>query len=62
MVSRAGYDAAFVAKIAPGITIFVPGREGRSHFRGEFRTNAGIGLGVAVQTEAVNEFDRKKEN
>ncbi|WP_298948478.1 Zn-dependent hydrolase [uncultured Paracoccus sp.] len=62
MVSGAGHDAAFVAKIAPSIMIFVPSRDGRSHCPGEFSTTSSIALGAEVLAAAVIALDMQKGN
>ena len=62
MVSGAGHDAAFVAKIAPSIMIFVPSRDGRSHCPEEFSTAPSIALGAEVIADAVIALDKQKGN
>lgn len=62
MVSGAGHDSAFVAKIASSGLIFVPSRDGRSHCPEEFSTTASIALGTEVMAEAVITFDTDKGN
>ena len=62
MVSGAGHDAAFVAKIAPSVMIFVPSRDGRSHCPEEFSTTAGIALGAEVLADSVITLDSQEGN
>lgn len=62
MVSGAGHDAAFVAKIAPSIMIFVPSCDGRSHCPEEFSTAPSIALGAEVIADAVIALDKQKGN
>lgn len=62
MVSGAGHDAAFVAKIAPSIMIFVPSRDGRSHCPEEFSATPSIALGAEVIADAVIALDKQKGN
>ena len=62
MVSGAGHDAAFVAKIAPSVMIFVPSRDGRSHCPEEFSTTSSIALGAEVIADAVIALDIQPGN
>ncbi|RWX80889.1 Zn-dependent hydrolase [Neorhizobium lilium] len=58
MVSGAGHDAAFVAKVAPAAMIFIASKDGRSHAAEEWSENDDITLGAAVLYEAVLELDK----
>ena len=57
MVSGAGHDAAFIAKIAPAAMIFVPSRDGRSHCPEEFSETGDIALGAEVMAQTVITLD-----
>lgn len=59
MVSGAGHDAAFLAKVAPAAIIFIASKDGRSHAAEEWSENDAITLGAAVLYEAVLDLDRK---
>lgn len=59
MVSGAGHDAAFLAKVAPAAMIFIACKEGRSHAAEEWAENDAIALGAAVLYEAVLTLDRQ---
>jgi beta-ureidopropionase / N-carbamoyl-L-amino-acid hydrolase len=59
MVSGAGHDAAFLAKVAPAAMIFIASKDGRSHAAEEWSENDAIALGAAVLYEAVLDLDRK---
>lgn len=59
MVSGAGHDAAFLAKVAPAAMIFIASKDGRSHAAEEWSENDAITLGAAVLYEAVLGLDRK---
>ncbi len=58
MVSGAGHDAAFLAKVAPAAMIFIASKDGRSHAAEEWSDNDDITLGAAVLYEAVLELDK----
>jgi N-carbamoyl-L-amino-acid hydrolase len=58
MVSGAGHDAAFLAKVAPAAMLFIPCKDGRSHAAEEWAENDDIALGAAVLYEAVIRLDR----
>ncbi|MFV0293697.1 MAG: Zn-dependent hydrolase [Paracoccus sp. (in: a-proteobacteria)] len=60
MVSGAGHDAAFMARISPAAMIFIPSKNGRSHCPEEFSKTEDIALGAEVLTEAVIALDRQK--
>lgn len=58
MVSGAGHDAAFMARIAPAAMIFVPCRDGRSHAPEEWAETDDIALGAEVLAETVIALDQ----
>lgn len=58
MVSGAGHDAAFLARIAPTAMVFVPCRDGRSHCPEEWADFDDIALGAEVMADAVIAFDQ----
>jgi N-carbamoyl-L-amino-acid hydrolase len=58
MVSGAGHDAAYVARVAPTAMIFVPCRGGVSHNEAEFSTQEQCGAGAQVLLQAVLDYDR----
>jgi beta-ureidopropionase / N-carbamoyl-L-amino-acid hydrolase len=58
MVSGAGHDAAYVARVAPTAMIFVPCRGGVSHNEGEFTTKEQCAAGAQVLLTAVLNYDR----
>jgi N-carbamoyl-L-amino-acid hydrolase len=57
LVSGAGHDAAWLAKITPSAMIFVPSRGGRSHTPDEWTETSEITLGAAVLYRAVISLD-----
>jgi N-carbamoyl-L-amino-acid hydrolase len=59
MVSGAGHDAAFLAKVAPAAMIFIASKDGRSHAAEEWSENDDIALGAAVLYEAILELDKR---
>lgn len=59
MVSGAGHDAAFLAKVAPAAMIFIASKDGRSHAAEEWSDNDDIALGAAVLYEAILDLDTK---
>ncbi len=59
MVSGAGHDAAFLAKVAPSAMIFIASKDGRSHAAEEWSENDDIALGAAVLYEAVLALDKQ---
>jgi beta-ureidopropionase / N-carbamoyl-L-amino-acid hydrolase len=59
LVSGAGHDAAYIARIAPTTMIFVPCAGGVSHNESESATIADCGAGTQVLLEAVIEFDQR---
>ena len=58
MVSGAGHDAAYVARVAPAAMIFVPCRGGISHNEIEFTTKEQCASGAQVLLQAVLDYDR----
>src|SRR5262245_13946721 len=58
MVSGAGHDAAYVARVAPTAMIFVPCRGGVSHNEAEFTSQAQCAAGAQVLLQAVLDYDR----
>jgi len=58
MVSGAGHDAVYVARVAPTAMIFVPCLNGISHNEAESATLADCAAGAQVLLNAVLEFDR----
>jgi beta-ureidopropionase / N-carbamoyl-L-amino-acid hydrolase len=59
LVSGAGHDAAYIARVAPTTMIFVPCAGGVSHNESESATIADCGAGTQVLLEAVIEFDQR---
>jgi beta-ureidopropionase / N-carbamoyl-L-amino-acid hydrolase len=59
MVSGAGHDAAYVARVAPTAMIFVPCRGGISHNEAEFSSKEQCAAGAQVLLQAVLEYDRR---
>lgn len=61
MVSGAGHDAAYIARVAPTTMIFVPCAGGISHNEAESTTFDECAAGAQVLLEAVLEYDRRLE-
>jgi N-carbamoyl-L-amino-acid hydrolase len=59
IVSGAGHDAAYVARVAPASMIFVPCRDGISHNEAEFSSKEQCAAGAQVLLQAVLEYDRR---
>jgi N-carbamoyl-L-amino-acid hydrolase len=59
MVSGAGHDAAYVARVAPTAMIFVPCRGGISHNEAEFSSKEQCAAGAQVLLQAVLDYDRR---
>ncbi len=59
MVSGAGHDAAYIARIAPTTMIFVPCAGGVSHNESESTSFEECGAGTQVLLEAVLEYDQR---
>lgn len=58
IVSGAGHDAAFIARIAPAAMVFVPCLGGRSHCPEEWAEATDIALGAQVLAETVIALDQ----
>ena len=58
MVSGAGHDAAYVARVAPTAMVFVPCRGGISHNEAEFTSKKECAAGAQVLLQAVLDYDR----
>jgi N-carbamoyl-L-amino-acid hydrolase len=58
MVSGAGHDAAYVARVAPTAMIFVPCRGGVSHNEAEFTSKEQCAAGAQVLLQTVLDYDR----
>ncbi|MBK4217959.1 Zn-dependent hydrolase [Paracoccus caeni] len=61
MVSGAGHDAAFMARICPAAMIFVPCKDGRSHCPEEWADIADLTLAAEILSDAVMKLDAKTE-
>jgi N-carbamoyl-L-amino-acid hydrolase len=59
IISGAGHDAAYVARVAPTTMIFVPCLGGISHNEAESSTREECTAGAQVLLNAVLEFDRR---
>jgi beta-ureidopropionase / N-carbamoyl-L-amino-acid hydrolase len=59
MVSGAGHDAAYIARVAPSTMIFVPCAGGVSHNEAESTSFEECGAGAQVLLEAVLAYDRR---
>jgi len=59
MVSGAGHDAAYIARVAPTAMIFVPCRGGISHNEAEFTSKEQCAAGAQVLLQAVLDYDRR---
>jgi beta-ureidopropionase / N-carbamoyl-L-amino-acid hydrolase len=59
IISGAGHDAAYVARVAPTTMIFVPCAGGISHNEAESTSFADCAAGAQVLLNAVLEFDRR---
>jgi beta-ureidopropionase / N-carbamoyl-L-amino-acid hydrolase len=59
MISGAGHDAAYVARVAPTTMIFVPCAGGISHNEAESTSFDACAAGAQVLLNAVLEFDRR---
>ena len=58
IVSGAGHDSAYVARVAPTAMIFVPCRGGISHNEAEFTSQEQCAMGAQVLLQAVLGYDR----
>jgi N-carbamoyl-L-amino-acid hydrolase len=59
IISGAGHDAAYIARVAPTTMIFVPCRGGISHNEAESASFDECAAGAQVLLNAVLEFDRR---
>jgi N-carbamoyl-L-amino-acid hydrolase len=59
MISGAGHDAAYVARVAPASMIFVPCKDGISHNEAEFSSKEQCAAGAQVLLQAVLAYDRQ---
>jgi N-carbamoyl-L-amino-acid hydrolase len=59
MVSGAGHDAAYIARVAPTTMIFVPCLGGISHNEAESTTKEECAAGAQVLLNAVLEYDSR---
>jgi N-carbamoyl-L-amino-acid hydrolase len=57
IVSGAGHDAAYVGRLAPTATTFIPCLDGLSHNEAESATLKDCAAGIQVLLDAVLEFD-----
>ena len=62
MVSGAGHDAAYIARVAPTTMIFVPCAGGISHNEAESTTFEECAAGAQVLLNAVLEYDQRFSN
>jgi N-carbamoyl-L-amino-acid hydrolase len=59
IVSGAGHDAAYIARVAPTAMIFVPCRDGISHNEAEFSSKEQCAASARVLLQAVLDYDRR---
>jgi N-carbamoyl-L-amino-acid hydrolase len=59
MISGAGHDAAYIARVAPASMIFVPCKDGISHNEAESSTKEQCAAGAQVLLQAVLDYDRR---
>jgi beta-ureidopropionase / N-carbamoyl-L-amino-acid hydrolase len=59
IISGAGHDAAYVARVAPTTMIFVPCKDGISHNEAESTSFDECAAGAQVLLNAILEFDRR---
>jgi N-carbamoyl-L-amino-acid hydrolase len=59
MMSGAGHDSVYVARVAPTAMIFVPCRDGISHNEAEFSSKQQCAAGAQVLLQAVLDYDRQ---
>jgi N-carbamoyl-L-amino-acid hydrolase len=59
MISGAGHDAAYIARVAPTTMIFVPCAGGISHNEAEWASPEQCAAGAQVLLNAVLEYDRR---
>src|SRR5882672_9022323 len=59
MISGAGHDAAYIARVAPAAMIFVPCKDGVSHNEAESSSKEQCAAGAQVLLQAVLDYDRQ---
>ncbi|MBS0245244.1 MAG: M20 family metallo-hydrolase [Proteobacteria bacterium] len=59
LMSGAGHDSAYVARVAPTTMIFVPCKDGISHNEIEYSSKEQCAAGAQVLLQAVLDYDRK---
>jgi len=59
MMSGAGHDAAYVARVAPAAMVFVPCKDGISHNEVEYSSKEQCAAGAQVLLQAVLDYDRR---
>jgi N-carbamoyl-L-amino-acid hydrolase len=59
IVSGAGHDAAYTARVVPSAMVFVPCRGGISHNEAEFCSKEQCAAGAQVLLQAVLDYDRR---
>ena len=59
IVSCAGHDSVYIARVAPTTMIFVPSRGGISHNEAEWTSQEQCAAGAQVLLNAVLEYDRR---
>jgi N-carbamoyl-L-amino-acid hydrolase len=59
MISGAGHDAAYIARVAPAAMIFVPCKDGISHNEAEYSSKEQCAAGAQVLLQAVLAYDRR---
>jgi beta-ureidopropionase / N-carbamoyl-L-amino-acid hydrolase len=62
IVSGAGHDSVYIARVAPTTMIFVPSRGGISHNETEWTSPEQCAAGAQVLLHAVLEYDRRLES
>ncbi len=58
LMSGAGHDAAYIARVAPTTMIFVPCKDGISHNEAEYSSKEQCAAGAQVLLQAVLDYDR----
>ena len=59
IMSGAGHDAAYIARVAPASMIFVPCKDGISHNEAEYSSKEQCAAGAQVLLQAVLDYDRR---
>lgn len=59
LISGAGHDAAYTARVVPSAMVFVPCRGGISHNEAEFSSKEQCAAGAQVLLHAVLDYDRR---